>query len=211
MAKVIPAILEHELSAYRKKVNLVRQLTDRFQLDVIDGELIDNKTIQPQQIEPPAGLKVDIHLMVKRPMEYIMPCVKLRPYTIIVQYEGAENVIGALEKIHKNGIRCGLAINPETSLSEVAPLLELVKHVLIMAYPAGFAGQKLQPEVFTKAHELREMKPDIEIGLDGGVAAGSLKQIAAAGFDVVNTNSFLFGAESPLSRYHELIGALALV
>jgi pentose-5-phosphate-3-epimerase len=46
VAKVIPAILEHELSAYRKKVNLVRQLTDRFQLDVIDGELIDNKTIQ---------------------------------------------------------------------------------------------------------------------------------------------------------------------
>lgn len=209
MAKVIPAILESDLSTYRKKLNLIRQLTDRFQLDVIDGEFVDNKTLQPQQIEPPAGLKIDIHLMVKRPMEYIMPCVKLRPYTIIIQYEGAQQVAEALEKIKKNGLRAGLAINPDTTVAEIAPLLENVSHVLVMAYPAGFAAQKLQPEVFAKVAELRELKPELEIGLDGGVADPTLKKIHDAGFDVVNTNSYLFSAESPLTRFHELIGALA--
>lgn len=186
----------------------VRQLTDRVQLDIIDGELIENRTVQPQDLEPPAGLKVDIHLMVKRPKEYVMPSVKLRPYTVIVQYEGAENVGEAIEKINANGIRSGLAINPETDLGSVGDLLALVKHVLVMAYPAGFAGQKMQPSALARVAELRELGFDGEIGLDGGVATDTLKKIAAAHFDVVNTNSYLFGAESVLTRYHEIMEGL---
>lgn len=208
MPRVLPAILESDLSEYRRKVNQIRQLTNRFQLDIIDGELIDNRTIQPHQVEPPSGLKLDIHLMVKRPMEYISPCVRLRPYTIIVQYEGAEGVAEAIQKTADNGLRAGLAINPATPINEILPLLERVSHVLLMAYPAGFAGQKLQPIVFDKLKELRAIKPDLEIGLDGGVAETTLKKIKAANFDVVNTNSYLFSSDSLLTRYHELIEAL---
>lgn len=209
MTKVVPAILESSVADCRRKLQLVRQLTDRVQLDIIDGELIENRTVQPQDLEPPAGLKVDIHLMVKRPKEFIMPCVKLRPYTIIIQYEGAENVDEAIEKINTNGIRSGLAINPETKLANLSELLANVKHVLVMAYPAGFAGQKLQVAALSRVAELRELGFDGEIGLDGGVAVDTLKQIAMAKFDVVNTNSYLFTADSVLTRYHEIIEALA--
>ena len=208
MTKVIPAILESSALECRRKLQAVRQLTDRVQLDIIDGELIENRTVQPQDLEPPAGLKVDIHLMVKRPKEYVMPSVKLRPYTVIVQYEGAENVGEAIEKINSNGIRSGLAINPETDLGSIGELLAVVKHVLVMAYPAGFAGQKMQPAALNRVAELRELGFDGEIGLDGGVAAENLKKIAAAHFDVVNTNSYLFGADSVLSRYHEIMEGL---
>ncbi|MBP9827299.1 hypothetical protein KBC99_02355, partial [Candidatus Saccharibacteria bacterium] len=86
MTKIIPAILETNVSAYRHKIAQIRQLTDRVQLDVIDGDLIDNRTLQPKEIEPPSGLKLDIHLMVKHPLDYISQCVRLRPYTIIIQY-----------------------------------------------------------------------------------------------------------------------------
>lgn len=208
MTKVVPAILESSVAECRRKLQTVRQLTDRVQLDIIDGELIENRTVQPQELDPPAGLKVDIHLMVKRPKEYVMPSVKLRPYTVIVQYEGAEDVAEAIEKINANGIRSGLAINPETSLADLGELLASVKHVLIMAYPAGFAGQKMQPSILTRAAELRELGFAGEIGLDGGVAADTLKKISTAKFDVVNTNSYLFGADSILTRYHEIIEAL---
>lgn len=213
MTKVVPAILEQSVSDYRKKVALVRQLTDRFQLDVIDGEYVDNRTLQPQELEPPSGLKLDIHLMVARPNEYIGHCLKLRPHTIIVQFEGpgsVEAVQPVLERIAGQGIRAGLAINPETELATIEPLLGLIKHLLCMAYPAGFAGQKLHPAVLKRAAEIRELAPALEIGLDGGLDESTAKKIAAAGFDIVNTNSYLFGAESPLSRYHELMGVFAV-
>lgn len=209
MAKVVPAILATEILDYRHKANMIRQLTDRFQLDIIDGEFVENRTIQPTDIAPPSGLKLDVHLMVKRPLEYISQVVKLRPYTIIVQYEADAGVAEAIDKIVANGLRAGVALNPDTPASVVEPLLPKLSHVLIMSYPAGFAGQKLQPRVFSKVAELREMKSELEIGLDGGVEESTLSKIAKARFDVVNVNSYLFGAQSPLTRYHELIGALA--
>jgi len=208
MTKIIPAILESNLSAYRSKLNLVRQLTDRFQLDVIDGEFADNRTLQPQDIEPPSGLKLDVHLMVARPLEYVANTIKLRPYIIIVQAEAEAGIGAAIDKIRKGGIRAGIAINPDTPVSAIEPYLDQLAMVLIMGYPAGFAGQKLQPSVFTKVTEIRELNPDVEIGLDGGISEGTLKKIAAAKFDIVCTNSYLFEAESVLTRYHELIGAL---
>lgn len=212
MTKIVPAILESELSAYRQKLNLVRQLTDRFQLDVIDGEYVDNRTLQPQDISPPSGMKLDIHLMVARPHEYIPACIKLRPYTILVQFEAlaeAEQLRPILEKINNAGLRSGVALNPATDLSSVSPVFDAVNYVLLMAYPAGFAGQKLDRRVLTRVNEVRTLAPHAEVGLDGGVNASSLKAIAAANFDIVNTNTYLFNTDSPLTRYHELIGALA--
>lgn len=208
MTKVVPAILETTAAACRSRLQTVRQLTDRVQIDIIDGELIDNRTVQPQQIEPQNGLKIDIHLMVKRPMEYVSASLKLRPYTIIVQYEGAERVSESLDKIKTSGIRSGLAINPETDLDEVGELIAKANHVLLMAYPAGFAGQKLQPQVLKRVQELKERGFEGEIGLDGGVTQSALPAIAKAGFDIVNTNSYLFSADRILTRYHEIMEAL---
>lgn len=208
MTKVIPAILEKDSASCRSRLQVVRQLTDRVQLDIIDGELIDNRTVQPQQIEPQNGLKIDVHLMVKRPMEYLPATLKLRPYTILVQYEGAERVSDALDKIKTNGIRSGISINPDTSLDEVKELIDKVNYVLLMAYPAGFAGQKLQPTVLKRVGELKEKGFTGEIGLDGGVEKDTLTIIAKAGFDVVNTNSYLFATDRILTRYHEIMEAL---
>nr|MBP9826946.1 hypothetical protein [Candidatus Saccharibacteria bacterium] len=126
-----------------------------------------------------------------------------------IQYEDAQGVVEALEKTVKQGLRAGLAINPDTTVAEIAPLLSLVSHVLVMAYPAGFAGQKLQPSIFSKVAELRSLKDSLEIGLDGGVNQATLSKIKKTHFDVVNVNSYLFEAESILTRYHEIIEALS--
>lgn len=207
MTKVVPAVEEKDAAGFRQRVNQIRQLTDRMQMDVVDGEFAEIKTVMPVDVVPPSGLKLDIHLMVARPMEHIGNCIKLRPYTIIVQYESGETVAAAIDRIADNGIRAGLAINPDTPVSDIAPLLGRVSHVLVMAYPAGPPGGKLQTKVFAKVAELRELKDSLEISLDGGVNAETAKKIGKAGFDVVYTNTYLFSGESLLTRYHELIEA----
>ena len=209
MTKVVPAVEEKDAAAFRQRVAQVRQLTDRIQMDVVDGEFADIKTVFPNEVVPPSGLKLDIHLMVARPMEFISNCIKLRPYTIIVQYESGDSVEAAIERIADNGIRAGLAINPDTPVAEIASLLGRVSHVLVMAYPAGMPGGKLQPKVFSKLAELRELKDSLEISLDGGVNSETAKKIAKAGFDIVYTNTYLFSGESLLTRYHELIEAFS--
>ena len=209
MTKVVPAVEELDAGAFRQRVAQVRQLTDRMQMDVVDGEFADIKTVFPQDVVPPSGLKLDIHLMVARPMEFVSSCIKLRPYTIIVQYESGDGLESIIDRIADNGIRAGLAINPDTPVAEIAPLLGRISHVLVMAYPAGAPGGKLQPKVLSKVTELRDLKDSLEVSLDGGVNAETAKKIAKAGFDVVYTNTYLFSGESLLTRYHELIEAFS--
>jgi ribulose-phosphate 3-epimerase len=74
-----------------------------------------------------------------------------------------------------------------------------------MGYSAGFAGQKLDPIVFERLGEARELLPHAEIGLDGGVNESNAKKILQAGFDVVNINTLIFGSEDPLSGYMKLL------
>ena len=111
-----------------------------------------------------------------------------------------------LERIKKSGLNAGVAINPETSLKSLKPYKEILDHVLIMGYPAGFAGQKLNPIVFDRLAEVREMFPSVEVGLDGGVSPSNAKKVLQAGFDVVNINTLIFGNADPLSAYSELLG-----
>lgn len=209
MIKVCPAILATDLAQYRVQLAIVRQLTDRFQLDIIDGQFVDNKTVQPEAIgKIGSELKLDVHLMVADPLVYIEQMQKLRPNLVIVQYESAGDVVGALARLNKIGIKAGVALNPETPLDVLTELLPTLSHVLLMAYPAGFAGQKFETKVLERIEAVRALNNDIEIGLDGGVDGDTIASIAKTSVDVVNVNSYLFGAEDPLSQYSKLLEAV---
>ncbi len=209
MTKVVPAILASSVDDYRVKLRLTRQLTDRYQLDVIDPAFADNKTFDLSQIEPRVDMICDIHLMAVRPLDFLPDILALRPHLIIVQFEQALNLDKVLDKIAAQEIKVGLAINPATEVEQINKYLPLLQHVLVMGVDAGYSGQKLQPKVLKKVEQLRRITSTVEVGLDGGVSADSLLVIAKSNFDVVNVNSYLFGSADPLERYSELIEAFA--
>lgn len=206
MTKIVPAVLVDSKEEYLKKIAIIRQLTNRFQLDIIDGQYVDNRTIQLSDISRPTDLNMDVHLMVNDPKQFVEQAILLHANNIIIQIECCDNIMPFLERIKKSGLNAGVAINPETSLKSLKPYKEILDHVLIMGYPAGFAGQKLNPIVFDRLAEVREMFPSVEVGLDGGVSPSNAKKVLQAGFDVVNINTLIFGNADPLSAYSELLG-----
>ena len=205
MTKIVPAVLVQNKEEYIARLNVIRQLTNRFQLDIIDGEFVDNKTIQLDEISRLNETKIDIHLMVRNPKQFVEKAISFNPNNIIIQYECGEDVAPHLERIKKSGLNAGIAINPETKLSKIKPIKHLVDHFLIMGYPAGFAGQKLDPIVFERLEEAKALLPNTEIGLDGGVNEKNAKKILQAGFDVVNINTLIFASNDPLSSYMKLL------
>jgi|DEB19_MinimDraft_3_1074340.scaffolds.fasta_scaffold21341_2 ribulose-phosphate 3-epimerase len=206
MTKIVPAVLVDNKEDYLKRVSVIRQLTNRFQLDIIDGQYVDNRTIQLDDISRPTDLNMDVHLMVSDPKPYVEQAIVLHANNIIIQLECCEDISGYLERIKKSGLNAGAAINPDTKLTALKPYKDILDHVLIMGYPAGFAGQKLNPLVFERLPEVRDMFPAAEIGLDGGLSPSNAKKVLQAGFDVVNINTLIFGNEDPLSAYSELLG-----
>jgi ribulose-phosphate 3-epimerase len=205
MTKIVPAVLVKTKEDYLARMSVIRQLTNRFQLDVIDGEYVDNKTIQLDEISRFTEMRMDVHLMVKYPKPHVERAIALNANNIIIQYECGEDLMPLVERIKKSGLNAGIAINPETKLSKLKPFKGLLSHVLIMGYPAGFAGQKMDSSVFDRLSEVREMFPFAEVGLDGGVTDSNAKKVLQAGFDVVNINTAIFDTEDPLSSYMKFL------
>lgn len=204
MAKIVPAVLIYTVDDYVHQLRLAKQMTDRVQLDVIDGIFADNKTVSPTELTADPAIQLDVHLMVNHPKEFIAHVLHLEPSLIIIQYEVNHDFNGALKLTHEHEIKTGIGINPETSIKDIKDYLDQIDHLLIMSYPAGFAGQKFQPENLSKVRQIREIRPDVEIGLDGGVSDDNLEQIIDAGVDVINVNSFLFEAADPIANYQKL-------
>jgi len=205
--KIVPAILVTELSIYSTVLRAARQLTNRFHIDIIDGKYVENMTVQPCDIQKQIDNKMDMHLMVNDPLWYARECISLNPYTVILQYESEGDADGAIELVKKNGFRAGLSINPDTPVSVLKDYSTRIDYVQVMGYPAGFAGQKLQKEVLEKPHQIRDLRADIEVGLDGGVNDKNIKAVVKAEFDIINVNSFLFDniEQSPMSAYSNLL------
>lgn len=211
--KIVPAILTDSVEELNAQLRIARQLTDRVQIDIIDGEYVENSTITPRDIQKPIDAKIDLHLMVNDVSGYIAQCIGLNPYTIIFQFDAIKlqrDIIAAIEQIKSAGFRAGIALNPDIEVAMIHKYIPKIDHVLIMGYAAGFTGQKFQRSVIEKVTQVREIRPDIEVGIDGGVNHQSLKVVASGNFDVVNVNTYLFhNAESdPLTVYSQLMEAL---
>ena len=90
---------------------------DYFHIDVMDGQFVENKTIEYNELKgyiKGTQTKKDIHLMVKNVKKYIDEYKQLEPEIITFHYEAVENPKEIIEYIKKENIKVGISIKPET-------------------------------------------------------------------------------------------------
>ena len=87
--------------------------------------------------------------------------------------EACENVKETIDEIKKQGMKVGLAINPETKAEEVFPYINDVDMVLVMTVHPGFGGQSYIDDCTDKVKVIREKanseNKDLLIQVDGGI------------------------------------------
>jgi len=96
------------------------------------------------------------------------------------------------------GVKAGVALNPGTPASAVAPVLDLCDLVCVMTVNPGFGGQSFIESCVPKVAELRSLIGDreIHIEIDGGVTPNTAPLVAQAGADVLVAGSAVFGGGS---------------
>jgi ribulose-phosphate 3-epimerase len=101
-----------------------------------------------------------------------------------------------------------VVLNPATSLGALEWVLEAVDFVLVMSVNPGFGGQQFIPSTLEKITRLREMIQarglSTLIQVDGGVNAGTIAAVAAAGADVLVAGSAIFGSPDYAATIAEL-------
>ena len=203
--RIIPAILTDTPLELEKLVRQAERFTGYVQIDVMDGRFVPTQSVTCGHV---ASLKTKLtweaHLMVLHPEDCAANFYHAGAQKIIFHYEATPSPEKIIDKIKGLGVKVGLAVNPETSIAQIAPLVKKVDSVLFMAVHPGFYGAQFLPEVLDKIKAFRKAYPEAEIGIDGGVKEDNIVKIAQSGADDICVGSALFRQPDPAAAYRRL-------
>lgn len=209
--KIVPSILSANQDRLQEEINEIEDYSDMFQVDVMDNKFVPNITPQAELLKKiDTKVPLDIHLMVQEPSEeYIKSFIKANPKlkinNITVHYEACGNLKKTLRFIRSNGIKPAVAINPKTPLKAIKDVLDKVDMVLIMTVEPGFSGQKFIESALDKVKELRKMKPNLDIEVDGGINDKTARLAVRAGANVLTVSSFIFKSEDKVKAIKDVL------
>jgi ribulose-phosphate 3-epimerase len=190
---IVPAIIAESQRELNERIERVRNHVSLVQLDVMDGRFVPSSSLDFEMLLPD-NLNFEAHLMVQEPEEWIeRNCNKVN--TILVHVESCEEP-GRVIQLVKGKKRIGFVLNPETPLTSVTPYLDRIDQVLVMTVNPGFYGSPFLPEMLSKVSELRRLKPALDIEVDGGVNAKTIRQVNDAGANMFVSGSYIVKAEN---------------
>ena len=201
---IVPTITVNDKPSYRTMVEKFNAFTRHVQIDVTDGEFTSANTIDLTNVWWPNDWQADLHFMALRPSEYLDIILKLHPALCILHAEAAEDLLPVFDVLKKNGIRTGVALLPQTYPGSVSQYITAADHVLIFAGSLGKQGAQADMMQTEKIPLIRAIKPDVEIGWDGGANMSNIRALAHAEINVINVGSAISNAENPAEAYHEL-------
>jgi ribulose-phosphate 3-epimerase len=150
-----------------------------------------------------------VHLMVHEPSNYCLKgFIDAKAYSITIHVEACKHPMKQLEFIKNNNVRACISIKPNTSIEKIKKYLDFVDMVLVMTVEPGWGGQKFMQGMMAKVKGLRELKPDLDIEVDGGVSPITASIAKEAGANVFVAGNAIFGKTDRVKACKELILSL---
>lgn len=207
-AQIAPTVLAETTDQFKTMMERIHQLADRVHIDISDGEFAPTFTINANEAWWPEGWHADIHAMVARPSEYVDQLIALKADLIIFHAEVQEDLLPVMQKIKSAGIKAGIALQRPTVPSTVAGLIEAADHVMIFSGNLGHYGGNASLMQLEKVRLVRDIKPEVEIGWDGGVTIDNAFGLAQGGVDVLNVGGAIAKAADPAAAYKSLVAEI---
>ena len=169
---------------------------DRIQIDVMDGHFVPNLTMGPAIFKAVRGvtkLPLEAHLMVESPERWIDAFAEAGADLILVQVESTYSLYRTVTAIKAAGARPGVVLNPATPVDTIREILPYVDQVLVMTVEPGFGGQAFVPGSPDKIRRVRELAPDHDLEVDGGIDADTARLVVEAGANLLVAGSSVYG------------------
>lgn len=216
MTIIAPTITTDQPAVYAQRLEQFLAFAPRIQIDITDGEFAPSQTINLNQLYwPPTDrrqAKIDLHLMMRRPIDWLDQIVSLAPDKVILQAESAEaatKLPQIFDHFRRFGIVPGLALLPKTQPAEVANLIKTTDDVLVFGGHLGYQGGKADLSQLDKIAAIKQINNRAVIEWDGGASVDNVKTIAAAGADQINVGSAISSSDNVRAAYDALVGLLA--
>ena len=160
--------------------------------DVMEEEFVGNTSFTAKDLDfvLGKGLPLDVHLMVKKPLDWVDDFLVDGVEWVSAHAESLRTT-PVLQKIIDSKKKAGLALNPRTHAGIIKLYNDITDFVLVMGVQPGKGGQAFQPEVLSKITELAGDYGKL-VSVDGGVNGETGPQCAKAGAQKLCVGSYLF-------------------
>ena len=175
---------------------------DALHIDIMDGYLTPDFGFNigtAKTIAASYDIEVDVHLMVKKPDEFLGRFCDPNFNCITVQAEECKDVCGCLRTIKSFGIKSGLAIAPNTAASEVKEYIPLCDEMIVMTVVPGEGGGRIKANAIDKIFEIRSaanaVGSNIHIAVDGSMNVDRANRCVELGADKIIVGTAFYSAK----------------
>jgi ribulose-phosphate 3-epimerase len=201
MVRLAPSILAADFARLGQQVAEAAEAgADRIHVDVMDGHFVPNRSmgaVVVQSLRRVTHLPLEIHRMISDPDLCFEEFVAAGSDSFLVHWEGNTTLHRPVQQIRTLAKRAGVAINPATSAAVLEEIVQDVDQVLVMTVNPGFGHQQFVRTTLPKIGRVRELiercQPECEVGVDGGIDAGTAPLVVRAGATVLVAGSAIFG------------------
>jgi ribulose-phosphate 3-epimerase len=202
--KIIPAINAQTFEEIKERINLLKDLTNHFHLDVASLEFTGYQTWQnPEDLTKIENSTFDLHLMLSLKPQEILKWAKENVKTLILHLEASQNPDGLLKMAKKTKKKIFIAWSPDVEFDFIKKYLNYVDGVLILGVRPGRAGQRFLEGTYKKIQNLKSKIQNgyLKLMIDGGVNEENLQKILSYEPDFIVMASAIYDSENPKEKY----------
>ncbi|NBU33567.1 hypothetical protein EBS40_02970 [bacterium] len=200
---ICPTVTAYSPEEYKQQIELVSSLSKRIHIDYMDGMFAPTVSQTIHESWWPKHVKADLHIMYKYPMKVIDDVLDHHPHLVIVHAE-SDHVSSFVHDLHEHRIKVGIALLPDTPAEVAHHFIKVIDHVLIFSGNLGHHGGHADLALLEKVALIKQMRPDIEIGWDGGIDEQNIIALKEAGVSVFNVGSAIHNADNPHDTYQRM-------
>ena len=201
--EVVPSIIartQEELDYRLDKVDF----SSIIHLDVMDAKFVDNSSLDFDFNLFKIDHIFEAHLMVEKPEEWIEKNWN-KVDCFLVHIESCKDPMKLINIVREKGKRIGFVLNPETSVDNIADFLGEIDQLLVMTVNPGSYGSRFLPEVLHKVKQLRALKSDLDIEVDGGINDKTIEEVLNSGANLFVSGSHLMNADDSEKVFNDLM------
>jgi ribulose-phosphate 3-epimerase len=213
MTTISPSLLAADFLNLKTELDQFSGLDNLWlHLDIMDGHFVPNLSFGAPVLKKISSIsdhKLDAHLMVTNPEDFIKPLSDIGIHNFTFHWEALTHHDRFIHLLKESFPSVGVALNPSTNIDIIPThLLQEIDLILIMSVNPGFGGQSFIEGSIDKIKALAKLKLEghykFDIQVDGGVNDQNAKRLIDAGVNNLVAGSYIFKSNNYKTQVEKL-------